>query len=172
MSLKPAGLTQQELNRRVYDRLQSIKEKLERAGVPVKYRRYLLFTESAGIAEATGFGISIRRRNANSSGVVPIMVQVFFEGRTETFGYGQKDGDFQTGLLRIEQLFGRVQPDVLVRSEGTIFTFALMTPAARAFVDDHVVGEVTFFGHNILVVEHRFALPLAVAMNNAGLAVQ
>jgi hypothetical protein len=171
MSLKPAGQTQQELNRRVYDRLQSIKQRLERAGVPVKYRRYLLFTESAGIAGATGFGISIRRRNTNNSGVVPITVQVFFEGRTETFGYGQKDGDFQTGLLRIEQLFGRVQPDVLVRDAFTLILFCPLTERARVWIAENVQSDAQWFG-NALVVEPRYGWPLMEGMGAEGLVLE
>jgi len=63
----------------------------------------------------------------------------------------------------------RTSPDVLVRNEGTICVFTLLTPRAKAWFDANVSAESwQWFGAS-LVVEHRYALGLAAAMQAAGL---
>lgn len=59
--------------------------------------------------------------------------------------------------------------DVHVVNLGTIFTFEPRTPAARAWIADNVPF-ATWFG-GAMVVEHRFAQPLAEGMLGDGLVV-
>lgn len=61
-------------------------------------------------------------------------------------------------------------PDFVVRDAGTLLLFSPLTPAARTFIEEHVVGEVTWFG-NALVCERRFGLPLAEGILSAGLVL-
>ena len=60
-------------------------------------------------------------------------------------------------------------PDVLVSNEGTIFCFTPLTPRAKAWFDDNVVTEPWQWLGATCVVEHGFALGLAVGMKVAGL---
>jgi hypothetical protein len=59
-------------------------------------------------------------------------------------------------------------PDVLVHNEGTLFLFCPLTNSAKTWVNQHVDPDAQWFG-NALVVETRYALGLANAMNDAGL---
>ena len=61
--------------------------------------------------------------------------------------------------------------DVLVSNHGSIFTFALLTDAAKDWVGEHVDPDAQYFG-GALVVEHRFAQDLADGMQGDGLQVQ
>jgi hypothetical protein len=38
-------------------------------------------------------------------------------------------------------------PDVLVHDAGTLFSFCPLTPRAKTWIDEHVRGEVQWFGH-------------------------
>jgi hypothetical protein len=64
----------------------------------------------------------------------------------------------------------KTTPDLIVRDEGTLFLFCPLTPRARAWIDEHVQADATWYG-NALVVEHRYALALAVGMHEAGLTI-
>ena len=64
----------------------------------------------------------------------------------------------------------KTTPDLIVRDEGTLFLFCPLTPRARAWIDEHVQADATWYG-NALVVEHRYAWGLAVGMNDAGLTI-
>ena len=61
-------------------------------------------------------------------------------------------------------------PDVLVRNEGTLFLFCPLTSSAKEWIVEHVEADAHWFG-NALVVEHRYALGLAVGMKDAGLVL-
>lgn len=61
-------------------------------------------------------------------------------------------------------------PDVLVRNEGTVFLFCPLTSVGQEWIDEHVASDALWFGH-ALVVEHRYAWPLAVGMQDAGLVL-
>ena len=60
-------------------------------------------------------------------------------------------------------------PDVLVRNEGTVFVFCPLTAEAEQWISEHV-HDALWFG-STLVVEHRYAWPLAVVMHDAGLVL-
>lgn len=60
--------------------------------------------------------------------------------------------------------------DVRVANEGTVFAFELLTDSAFSWVKEHV-SEPMFLGHT-LVVEHRYAEPLADGMIAGGLEVE
>lgn len=61
-------------------------------------------------------------------------------------------------------------PDVLVRNEGTVFVFCPLTSLGKEWIDEHVQSDALWFG-SALVVEHRYAWPLAVGMQDAGLVL-
>jgi len=61
-------------------------------------------------------------------------------------------------------------PDLIVRDEGTLCLFCQLTPRARAWIDEHVQPDATWYG-DALVVEHRYVWALAVGMNEAGLTI-
>lgn len=60
----------------------------------------------------------------------------------------------------------KTPPDVIVRSEGTVFLCPL-TPRAKEWIDENVQADAMWFGTD-LVVEHRYAWGLAVGMKDAG----
>lgn len=62
-------------------------------------------------------------------------------------------------------------PDVLAHDAGTLFSFCPLTPRAKAWIDEHVAGEVIWFGH-ALIVERRYARALAQGMKDDGLVLQ
>jgi hypothetical protein len=62
------------------------------------------------------------------------------------------------------------KPDVVIRFEGKIFLFTLLTLRARRWVHDSVSDDAQFFGDS-LVVEDRYATSLATAMADDGLVI-
>jgi hypothetical protein len=60
--------------------------------------------------------------------------------------------------------------DVLVRNEGTVFVFCPLTIEAKQWISEHVY-DALWFG-SALVVDHRYAWPLAVGMKDAGLVLE
>lgn len=62
--------------------------------------------------------------------------------------------------------------DVVVTREGlSMFTFELCTEAAKQWVDENVTDPM-FMGSTVLVVDHRYARPLADGMMESGLRVE
>jgi hypothetical protein len=61
-------------------------------------------------------------------------------------------------------------PDVDVTFDGSLFLFHLRTQAARDWVGDNVLTPSYFGG--ALVVEHRYAQDLAIAMQSTGMIVR
>ena len=61
-------------------------------------------------------------------------------------------------------------PDVLVHDAGTLFSFCPLTPRAKTWIDEHVRGEVQWFGH-ALIVERRYAWALARGMKDDSLVL-
>ena len=62
--------------------------------------------------------------------------------------------------------------DVVVHNNGTVFSFELVTDAARTWVDENVESEgYQWFGDR-LVVDHGMAAGLADGMLGAGLGVE
>ena len=61
-------------------------------------------------------------------------------------------------------------PDFTVENHFSIFLFRMNTPAAQAWVSDHVQSDAQFFG-DALVVEHRYAQNIALAIIDSGLTV-
>jgi hypothetical protein len=62
-----------------------------------------------------------------------------------------------------------VTPDVLVHNEGTVFVFCPLTSEANQWVSEHI-HDALWFGA-ALIVEHRYAWPLAIGMQDAGLVL-
>jgi hypothetical protein len=61
-------------------------------------------------------------------------------------------------------------PDILVRNEGTVFVFCPLTQRSKQWIDEHVQDALWIDA--VLVVEHRYALGLAVGMTDAGLVLE
>jgi hypothetical protein len=80
---------------------------------------------------------------------------------------GRWKGPAKRNHMKIEL---KATPDVLVRNEGTVFLFCLLTPRAKEWIDEHVQSDTRWFG-NALVVEHRYAWGLAEGMKNEGLVL-
>ena len=64
----------------------------------------------------------------------------------------------------------KTTPDLIIRDAGTLFLFCPLTPKAKAWIDEYVQDDATWYG-DALVVEHRYAWGLAVGMNDAGLTI-
>jgi hypothetical protein len=63
------------------------------------------------------------------------------------------------------------EADVVIRNEGSLILFHLLTPEAHEFVDRNVSEDAQYFG-NALAVEPRYAECLANGMIEAGLELQ
>ncbi len=63
-----------------------------------------------------------------------------------------------------------MKADVRIIDGGTVFLFVLLTPEARAWVDDHVSANRRMLGCG-LAVEHRYAAALAAEMQKDGLGI-
>src|SRR5215510_970910 len=61
-------------------------------------------------------------------------------------------------------------PDVLVCNEGSIFLFQPVTSKAKSWIAKNVQPDTQWFG-DALVVEHRYAPELALAMCQDGLVL-
>ena len=64
------------------------------------------------------------------------------------------------------------KPDVLVENHGSIFMFQPMTPAARAWIEEHVKPEPWQWYGGGLAVDPRYARDLADGMIADGLKVE
>jgi hypothetical protein len=60
-------------------------------------------------------------------------------------------------------------PDVLVRNEGTVFIFCVLTARAKGWLEQNVDTEPWQWFGNALIVEHRYACALAKGMKDEGL---
>jgi len=60
--------------------------------------------------------------------------------------------------------------DVCISGGGSVYLFALLTPDARAWVEDSVSDDCQMLGCG-LAVEHRYAAALAAGMVADGLAI-
>jgi hypothetical protein len=64
-------------------------------------------------------------------------------------------------------------PDFLVEDHGTLFILQPLTPAAQAWLDEHVITEETLLlGGNGVVVEHRYIRDLVAGAQNDELVVR
>ena len=63
------------------------------------------------------------------------------------------------------------QADISVENCGTIFLFRAETEAGRAWINDHVPSDATYWAGQ-LCVEHRYAYDLAVGMIRDGLRLE
>lgn len=106
-----AGLTKKQWYTRMYNKLQSTKRELEKAGVAVVYRNLQLFPDMTGLTHEThdlGFNISFQTsRASNGEAAAWQVITVVIDGKKELYGWMQKDGDFEKGMLRVSQLFGK-----------------------------------------------------------------
>jgi hypothetical protein len=58
--------------------------------------------------------------------------------------------------------------DFSVRSEGTIWLFTPLSPAALQFLSEHIQEDAQYFGDS-LAVEHRFVYDLLIGLREHGL---
>lgn len=61
--------------------------------------------------------------------------------------------------------------DVVIEDQGTIFLVELVSEAARAWVQENVVGDNTWLSPTVLMVEHRYVADIVSGMREAGLQV-
>ena len=94
------GLSKEQARKRVYGQCRTIKRRLERAGVPVGYRRGQLFHSADAHG---GFVVCFHRIDA-TNGETSLLCEIVVDGPD-----GWEEYDFlcaEQGLARIEQLFG------------------------------------------------------------------
>lgn len=61
--------------------------------------------------------------------------------------------------------------DFSVTNHGSVVSFAPLTDAAQAFLDNDVAAEPWQYLGSALVVGHRYAEPMIIGITEAGLAV-
>ena len=61
-----------------------------------------------------------------------------------------------------------MNPDVLIRDEGTVWIFNPLTPVAQQWFAEHVQSESWQLLRTSLVVEHRFVMSLIQGIMDAG----
>jgi hypothetical protein len=62
------------------------------------------------------------------------------------------------------------EPDFSVRDEGTLFLLYPQSEAAKAWVEEHIPEDATYWG-NAVVVEHRYIQDILAGINEDGLIV-
>jgi hypothetical protein len=70
----------------------------------------------------------------------------------------------------VNRVTGKVDVDVLVRNQGSIYLFQPLTPRAKEWIYANVQPNAQWFGAS-LAVEHRYAADLAAGMREAGLVL-
>lgn len=169
-----AGMSRKQFNDRVYKLLKRTQRDLLKAGVPVKYEKYQLFPDMTNDKRDIAFNISYNRLNASNgevAGIPQIRVQVG-AGRIEKYGWcTSPDGDFDKGVARIKELFAKQVPDFTVQNEGSIFLLHPLTPAANAWIEEHIPEDAQYFG-NAVVVEHRYIADIVGGIQRDGLTVE
>jgi len=111
-----AGLSTKQINDRIYNRLQTVKRQLERAGVPVHYHKFQLTRfEPENSRAIGGWNISFRIIHA-SNGEVAGSPQIYISGSTQgDFRFGgflatsASNGSFEDGIKKLIELFAEVQ---------------------------------------------------------------
>jgi hypothetical protein len=63
-------------------------------------------------------------------------------------------------------------PDVLIASEGTVFTFWPLSAAAKSWFEENVQADAYQWFGNVLCVETRFAWGLAVGLKDTGFVLE
>ena len=61
--------------------------------------------------------------------------------------------------------------DFELSGHGTVYLFQPLTPAARAWVEEHLPADATWFG-SAVVVEHRYIGPIIGGAIGDGLVVR
>jgi hypothetical protein len=122
-----AGLSTKQINSRIYNRLQTIKSQLTRAGVPVVYHVQRLgnFVPATGRAVGAGcWNISFRvihASNGETAGAPCIVIQNSAQGDFTFGGFNERNnGSFADGIAKLIELY-RV-PD------GYMFGHAVFLP--------------------------------------------
>jgi hypothetical protein len=107
-----AGLSTKQINGRIYNRLQTIKRNLERAGVAVVYRNYSLIRfEAEGTQKIGGFNISFSVSTASNGKCAPL---VYITGSLRQNGRwggwnNLNHGTFEQGIAAIINTFSEVR---------------------------------------------------------------
>ena len=112
-----AGLSQTQIRSRVYNRLQTVKHRLERAGVSVVYRKgSLVRYECQNSQKIGGFNISYSISRA-SNGEVAGFPRVYITGALRdngTYGWQETLGTFDLGIDKLIELFS--EPNLVLTS--------------------------------------------------------
>jgi hypothetical protein len=71
----------------------------------------------------------------------------------------------------VDEVLAKRRPDVLIRSEGSVFVFTPITAKAKQWFDANVSAEDWQWLGASLIVEHRYAPGLIAELLEAGLSV-
>ncbi len=62
--------------------------------------------------------------------------------------------------------------DFYVQNEGSIFILRALSNEAKQWVADHIPADATFWGHDGVVVEHRYIADIVQGAISDGLTVE
>jgi hypothetical protein len=106
-----AGLSQKQINSRIYNRLQTIKRQLEQRGVSVFYGNHSLCrNEVEGSQKIGSFNIRYDISRA-SNGETAGFPQVYITGALRdngTYGWQKEAGSFDKGIEKIIEIFSEM----------------------------------------------------------------
>jgi hypothetical protein len=111
-----AGLSTKQINSRIYNRLQTIKRQLSRAGVPSTYHAHQLCRfETVNTPNIGGWNISfrvIRASNGESAGTPSLYITNSLQGGFHFGGWdADNNGAFADGIKKLIELYAEVQYD-------------------------------------------------------------
>jgi hypothetical protein len=109
-----AGLSSKQIYGRIYNRLQSIRYKLVKAGVETIYRKSQIFPDVTKYngTEADGFNISFdtwRASNGETGGFAKCTIFYNDSRGTVQFGHMLAGGSFEQGIAEVVRIYGRTQ---------------------------------------------------------------
>jgi hypothetical protein len=100
--------SQKQINSRIYNRLQTIKRQLQKAGVAVIYKdKSLVRYETTNTEKIGGFNISYRTLHANNGEVAgfPVIYITGTMSEDGTYGWQKPQGSFDMGINKIIEAF-------------------------------------------------------------------
>lgn len=113
-----AGLSSKQINSRIYNRLQSIKNQLAKAGVTVVYKNYSLIRyEAEHTQKIGGFNISfnvMRASNGEVAGSPSVYITNALEGNGSYSWREKSAGSFEQGISKLIEIFG--EPELALTS--------------------------------------------------------
>lgn len=116
-----AGLSTKQINGRIYNRLQTVKRQLERAGVAVIYKDYSLVRyETEHTQKIGGFNISYRisrASNGETAGFAGVLISGALQGDGR-YSRMASEGTFEQGIAKVIEIFG--EPELVFTAMDTL----------------------------------------------------